>query len=72
MHKKSWGAELLRESELGRHGCKAGCSTALWLERGGIFAALEKEKRGGEGKKNRLTASELENTEEEAKTNRAN
>lgn len=39
---------------------------------GGIFAALEKEKRGGEGKKNRLTASELENTEEEAKTNRAN
>lgn len=45
---RSWDAELLSESELGRHRCKAGGSTALMLERHGIFVALVKEKRGKE------------------------
>lgn len=48
IHKRSWDAELLSESELGRYGCKAGGSTALMLERRGIFVALVKEKRGKE------------------------
>lgn len=48
IHKRSWDAELLSESELGRHRCKAGGSTTLKLERRGIFVALVKEKRGKE------------------------
>lgn len=40
------------------------CSAALKLERGGIFVALVKEKRG----RGRPTVQKLENREEEAET----